>query len=347
MTCPWISVYRRSRSGALVAALLFAAGACSDRTGPATEASSGVDSTLLVVPTDSLNAAPVDSTAIPEDSSGIRELTTSSQLPGIVFGVHNMAKEYLSSVLTGTAQGGAIDQRNILSLLSYARSKGARVVMKMSMGRDMFIKNADGTFSFTKWKALVDRFRSVDLAPYVADGTILGHYLIDEPSRAERWGGKIISPTQIEAMAKYSKSIWRTLPTLARVVPSWLAKSPITYTYLDAGWFQYAARMGSPTPIVAAEVAAAKLKGLGLVASMNVLDGGNGSSGLRGYSTGKWKMSATEVRNYGTALLNQSYVCGFFTWTWDATYYGRSDVKSAMSALSSKAKAHARTSCRQ
>jgi hypothetical protein len=57
-------------------------------------------------------------------------------------------------------------------------------------------------------------------------------------------------------------------------------------------------------------------------------------------------MSATEVRNYGTALLNESYVCGFHTWMWDTTYYGRSDIKSAMAALSAKAKSHAKTSCR-
>jgi hypothetical protein len=268
-------------------------------------------------------------------------------VPGIVFGVDEMPKTYFSSVYTGTAPGGALDPSNMLSLLSYAKSKGARVVVKLCMGRDMWVKNSDGTFSFTKWKALVDRYKAVNFSSYIADGTITGHYLIDEPSRAERWGGKVISQSQIEAMAAYSKKIWPTMPTLVRVVPSWLAKASITYTYLDAGWFQYAARFGNPATALAAEVAAAKSKGLGLMSSMNVLDGGNGTSGIPGYSTGKWAMSATEVRNYGTAILNQSYICGFHTWMWNLTYYGRSDIKSAMAALSTKAKAHSRTSCRQ
>jgi hypothetical protein len=130
-------------------------------------------------------------------------------------------------------------------------------------------------------------------------------------------------------------------------VPSWLAKAPVTYTHLDAAWFQYAARFGNPTTAIAAEITVAKSKRLGLVVSMNVLDGGNGSSGIPGYSAGKWKMSATEVRNYGTALLNQTYACGFLTWMWDPVYYGRSDIRSAMVALSTKAKYHVKTSCRQ
>jgi hypothetical protein len=347
MTCPSM-LYGRAWLRVFAAGLLLTIGtACAgDRVGPTPETTGAADSTLapadsavVLAPADSLPVQPVDSAA--------QQLAISSLLQGVVFGVSEMPKTLLTTVYNGTAPGGALDPSNMLSLLSLARSKGARIVVKLCMGRDMFVKNADGTFSFTKWKALVDRYKVVNFSSYISDGTILGHYLIDEPSRAERWGGKIISPATLEAMAAYSKKIWPGMPTLVRVVPSWLASFSQTYTYLDAGWLQYASRMGNPTTMVTNEIAAAKRKGLGLVVGMNVLDGGNGSSGLRGYSTGKWKMSATEVRNYGTALLNQTYVCGFFTWMWDATYYGRSDVKSAMSALSSKARAHARTSCRQ
>jgi hypothetical protein len=120
----------------------------------------------------------------------------------------------------------------------------------------------------------------------------------------------------------------------------------VTYTHLDAAWFQYAARFGDPAAALATEVAAAKSKGLGLMVGMNVLDGGDGSSKLPGWSKGKWKMSATEITNYGIPLLSNSYVCGFIMWMWDPAYYGRSDVESAMTALSDKARAHAQTSCR-
>lgn len=91
----------------------------------------------------------------------------------------------------------------------------------------------------------------------------------------------------------------------------------------------------------------AKSKGLGLFAGLNVLDGGDGSSGFHGNYPGKWAMSAAELRTYGTALLSQSYVCGFGMWEYRSAYYDRADVKSAMADLSAKARSHVKTSCRQ
>ncbi len=244
-------------------------------------------------------------------------------------------------------QGGPLSPDNIISQLSGARAKGGRVVVKLCKGRDEYVKNPDGTFSLTKWKALVDRYKKVNLGPYIADGTIIGHYLIDEPHRASRWGGKAISPATLEAMAKHSKANWPTMTTIVRVVPSWLASSSVNYVYLDAGWTQYTAGKGNAATWVASEVAAAKRKGLGLVVGLNVLDGGNGSSKIAGWTKGKWAMSGSELRSYGGAMLAQSHACGFFNWTHDVQYYGRADIKSAMADLSAKARAHTKTSCRQ
>ena len=287
------------------------------------------------------------SDAAPPTPVSLAAVDTRSSAPGITFGTYNIDVSLLGRVHTGTLAGGSISPDNIMSWLSAARAKKARVVVKLCKGRDSYVKNTDGTFSFTKWKALVDRFKGVNLGPYIADGTIVGHFLIDEPHRASRWGGRIISPATLEAMAKYSKSIWPGLTTLVRVHPTWLASWPTTYRYVDAGWAQYAAGKGEVGRWIAAEVAAAKRKGLGLAVGLNVLDGGNGSSRIRGPTAGKYAMSASELRGYGTTLLNQSYACAFYMWSYDATYYGRSDIKSAMADLSSKAKAHAKTACRQ
>jgi hypothetical protein len=49
-------------------------------------------------------------------------------------------------------------------------------------------------------------------------------------------------------------------------------------------------------------------------------------------------------------LLNQTYACSFFNWTYilgGAEYMARTDIKSAMSYLSNKARYHVKTSCRQ
>jgi hypothetical protein len=271
-----------------------------------------------------------------------------SKEPGIVFGSSGgVLNAYLDNVHTGWLNGGSLSPTNIISNLSAARSKGGRVVVKLCMGKDQYIKNADGTFSLSKWKSLVSRYRNVNLGPYISDGTIIGHYLIDEPHRPQRWGGKAISYQTLEEMAKFSKELWPQMTTFVRVAPTWLAGASFQWKYVDAGWTQYRSSLGDPAKWVSSEAAAAQREGLGLVVGLNVLDGGNGSSRIRGYTSGKWAMSASEIRNYGSAMLAPSLACAFFMWTHDREYYGRSDVRSAMSDVSAKARSHAKTSCRQ
>lgn len=296
----------------------------------------------LSVP-DSAALPPIDSTALGET---IVPALDGSSLPGITFGTFNMRDSYLNSVYNGSLLGGPLSPGNIVSVLTATRSKGGRMIIKLCKGDDKYVKDAAGNFSFTMWKQLVDQYRNVNLAPFIADGTIVGHYLIDEPHRAARWG-KVIPQATIEAMAAYSKQIWPSMPTLVRVVPSWLAEAPVTYTQLDAGWLQYTANKGDVTQMVTAEVAAAKRKGLGLLVGLNVVNGGNGSSRIPGQTKGDYAMSATEIKTYGAALLNQSYACAFYMWQHNLNYFARSDIKAAMAELSAKARIHAKTSCRQ
>ena len=329
---------------------IIAACGGSDGVGPTTESPTAT----APVPTDSAavpdSPLPVDSMMVPigDTTSGAAGIALSgSAAPGIVFGSYDLDIALLSSVQTGALRVPSPSM--LLTELATARSRSARLVVKLVGGSDSWVKNSDGTFSFTKWKSMVDRFKAINFSSYITDGTVLAHMLIDEPNRASKWGGKIISQATLEQMAKYSKQIWPSMPTVSRVVPSWLAASSVTYTYLDAGWTQYTSRKGDAAKWLASEVAAAKTKGLGVVVSMNVLDGGNGSSGIRGYTSGLYSMSATEIRTYATALLNNSYDCGFFLWTYQygKTYYARTDIKAAMADMSNKAKAHVKTSCRQ
>lgn len=307
----------------------------------------GEDAAAPSAPAEQL-ADPAEPSAVPTDlddaEAGRRARSNTS---GIVFASVGISNGHLGNVHTGWMAGGALSPKSILQDLSGARAKGGRVVIKLSKGRDTFVKNGDGNFSLTKWKALVGAYKNVNLGPYISDGTIIGHYLIDEPHRPQRWGGKGISHQTLEEMAKFSKQLWPQMPTLVRVVPSWLAGARFTYKYVDAGWLQYTAQKGDARRWVTAEAAVAKREGLGLVVGLNVLNGGNGSSKIRGATRSKWAMSATELRNYGGAMLDEPLACGFFMWTHDPQYYGRSDIKSAMASLSAKAKAHAKTSCRQ
>ena len=294
---------------------------------------------------DALPSAPAAEPAPPPLASAVLENRTDR--PGIVFGTFNMRNNYLNSVHTGWMNGGPLEPSSILSWLSGARNQGGRVVIKLCKGKDSYVKNGDGTFSLSKWKSLVSRYRNVNLTPYINDGTIVGHYLIDEPHRASRWGGKAISQKTLEEMAQYSKQLWPGMSTLVRVVPSYLTSASVSYRHLDAGWAQYTVAKGDAARWVAAEAAAAKRKGLGLVVGLNVINGGNGSSGIRGSRQGQWSMSGSEIKKYGAAMLGESHACAFFNWQHDTDYFDRSEIRSAMAEVSQKARAHARTSCRQ
>jgi hypothetical protein len=264
---------------------------------------------------------------------------------GIVFASSALTPSQLNSVHTGTVNTPS--PSGLLKYLAQIRAKKGRVFIKLAGGERTY-RNSDGTFNLTKWKAGVDRYRKVNFSSYVADGTIIGHVLIDEPHFASRWGDQSVPQAVVEAAAKHSKSRWPNLTTMVAAPASWLAQAPVTYVHLDAGWATFRSKTSSnPGAWAAQQVNRAKQKKLGLVAGLNVLDGGNGSSGIRGSQPKDWAMSAAELRAYGSALLSQSYVCAWEMWRYSGSYYNRADIKSAMSYLSSLAKKHAKTSCRQ
>ncbi len=314
------SARRPGRSRAVVLGMLgLVAAACADndRVGPSTE---------------------TEMTTVPD-------LAAAATQPGIVFSSTKLAVSQLNSVHTGLVYTAT--PSGVLNTLSQVRAKGGRVLIRLAGGEADY-KNADGTFNLAKWKSGVDKFRSINLDSYINDGTIVGHFILDEPHFASRWGNKVIPQATVEAVAKYSKQRWPNLPTLVAAPPNWLADAVVTYVYLDAGWITFRSKTSdNPATWAANQVKRAKSKGLGLVAGLNVLDGGDGSSGIRGTLAKTWAMSAAELRQYGTALLNQSYVCAFSNWRYSDTYYNRTDIKNAMADLSAKARSHARTSCKQ
>jgi hypothetical protein len=216
--------------------------------------------------------------------------------------------------------------------LAAIRSRGGKVVL-MFAGNEQYYRDASGNFSLTKWKARIDRFRRVNFDDYVRDGTIVGHYLIDEPNDPANWNGDPIPPSVVEQMAQYSKQIWPSMTTIARVDPSYLRHD---HRHLDAAWAQYVYRKGTAAEYIRRNVDAAQERGLGLVTGLNVLKGGpNGS-----------KMSASQVKEWGSTLLASSYPCAFISWQYNEDYLSSSSMKDAMDALRNKAENRSTKSCR-
>ncbi len=240
--------------------------------------------------------------------------------------------------LFGTRYNGAMRNLSpdmLLDELAAIKSRGGRIVLMMAGSQPNYL-NADGTFSLSKWKERIDRYRGIDFSSYVKDGTIVAHYLMDEPYDPANYGGEPVSGATVDEMARYSKSIWPSLVTVVRSEP-YLIKWSGTYQYLDAAWAQYLARKGDPYDYVNKNVAAAKQMGLGLVVGLNLTMGGNPNN------TG---MSASEVESFGTALLSSPYPCAFISWQYDERFLSGSGIGAAMDKLRQKAQNRATVSCK-
>lgn len=326
----------------VVTLALFAlsAGACaSDTLEPSTAVEThGVEGLGL----DSLTADSLAVEALDINSPSFLSAAATAR-QGTPFGFWRLEYSQLSTTWTSLHRGAT--PNSIRRDLEIARKNGARVFLQLA-GRKKNYQNGNGSFSLTKFKALLAKYKGLNLDSYIADGTLAGHMLIDEPSDKSNWNGKPMSYADVEAAAKASKALWPRMPTLVRAVPTWLQGAKFRWTHLDGAWGQYSARKGEVNRYVAAETRAAKAEGLKMVWGLNVLDGGNGSSRKRGTGAGKYNMSASELQKYGKALLGASNTCGFLMWMYSSSYVKNSSVMTAMKSLSKLAKSRPVQACK-
>jgi hypothetical protein len=263
----------------------------------------------------------------------LTESTFSAYRSGIAIGTGSQPNSLYGARYNGALR--IIGPDHLLSDLSAIKSRGGRVVVNLAGGQRRF-RDKDGHFSFTLWKNSVDRFRRINFSSYIKDGTIIAHYLIDEPNDPTNWSGRVVSQATVEAMAKYSKQIWPGMSTVVRAYPDYMAKYSGTYYYLDAAWAQYVYRKGPINDFLSQNVSLAKKKGLALVVGLNLLKGG----------PNRTKMTASQVKSWGATLLGSSYPCAFVSYMYNSTYLSTSGIKDAMDYLRNKAQNRTTKSCR-
>ncbi len=178
-----IHLTQLGRRALTLLALVLAAGAC-DGTSP-NEPLAGADEALVIAdPIADVAAAPM---AVSLASSTFRG--------GIPFGVFHLPKEQYGTTYNGSL--GNIYPAYLLDYLETARRTGTKVMLSLPSSESNFV-NADGTFSMAKWKKQVDRFKGVNFSSYIKDGTIVGHYIMDEPHDPANWAGKTVSPATVD-----------------------------------------------------------------------------------------------------------------------------------------------------
>lgn len=249
---------------------------------------------------------------------------------GIPFGLFAMPNGAFGELYNGALR---LDwPEYLLKNLADIKARGGKVAL-MFAGNERHYKNADGTFSLSKWKARIDRYKRVNFSRYVTDGTIIGHYLIDEPNDPANWSGRPVPGTMVDEMARYSKQLWPGLTTIVRAEPGHFRSAP---RYVDAAWAQYTTRKGNVNDFIRRNVSTARDRGLALIVGLNLLTGGNNRT----------KLSASQVQTYGSALLGSTYPCAFISWKYDSRHLSTSSMKTAMKSLRRKAQSRGSRRCR-
>ena len=222
--------------------------------------------------------------------------------------------------------GGCIVTPATISILNDARSAGHQVIQNFSGLHGQLL--TDGFFDIDKWKAFIDATYALGIEEYIEDGTIVAHYLIDEPTWPGSWGDTITSDV-LDSLGAYSKNYWPTLPCVIRDTPDSLIDhaagrntpwEPDGYDwqYVDGCWLQYKDVFGPVATWRANMVADADTLGMSVVPGINWRDGGSGASGIKqdGTPASYWCCTPTEVTTFAEALMSGELwdVAAFFMW---------------------------------
>jgi hypothetical protein len=306
-----------SRAPLLVALLAFTFGAC--------------NSTDLAEPVAS--GDPVDTPATVTDIAAAEPVISTGMLAGIPMGHFSQPTETFGPTYNGALRNISPDL--LVRELAAIKARGGRVVLGF-VGNARHYKDSRGHFSLSMWKSRIDRFRNVNFTQYINDGTIIGHYLIDEPNDQHNWNGTVVPGSTVEEMARYSKQFWPGMATIVRTEPRYLATWSGTYRYLDAAWAQYVYRKGEASAYLTRNVADARRKGLALVVGLNVSLGGPNTR----------PMTASQVAAWGSRMLADTYPCAFISWHYQSGLLGSSSMQSAQATLRRLAQNRPSKSCR-
>ena len=227
-----------------------------------------------------------------------------------------------------TASQNFINADTLILQINAARNKGQRLMLAMTGGpSERYTTN--GQFDMTKWKNTMNKYNKSALktavAAAVADGTIIGNQMIDEPE-TKQWG-TVLTKAKIDQMAAYVKTIFPTLPVgLNHGPPGYKWRATERYTKVDYVLYQYNHYITSGNIVTwrTAVLAQAKLDGVRPALSLNVLNGGKQDrgdgtydctgAGMGGFGTRypNCLMTADQVRTWGTALV--PYACFMMMW---------------------------------
>jgi hypothetical protein len=235
--------------------------------------------------------------------------------------------------------------QNVVSLIAGARAAGQKLFLALTDGGAAQY-SAEGAFDLAKWQARIAQYNTpaiaAAIAAGVADGTVLGNSLMDEPEN-RNWGGVMTKPL-LDSMAAYAKEYFPTLPMGVNHGPSgyyqWRPSEHYRVVDYVLNQYSYWVTKGDAAAWRGQVLAQARLDGVAVAFSMNILDGGedaprngtwscpSGTSAGHGTHDPECRMTATQIRDWGETLGPAG--CAMLMWRYEDDAMGRPDNQQAM-----------------
>jgi hypothetical protein len=278
---------------------------------------------------------------------------------GLPNGPWNLPPDSLCTLgYTGTTLN--VTASRVLGELDRIRQCGARTFATVRRPR---LKDSTGKLSVQAARAELDTWPWAGLCSRVKDSTVIGFVIGDDVAN-EEWGPAPLATrlAQWDTIAGAIRSSCPGAPVALRAIPTVLAARS-NWQWLTTGWAQYAGprRHGTPQQFFATQVASAKQQRLGLVAGLNLLNGGCGPTtrwclpdvpGTSAPGTGRtdlYQVSAAEFLYYKTVALSDPYVCASVDWSWgpnfDSDFHSKPEIRGVARSLNTIARTRPLTGC--
>jgi hypothetical protein len=277
---------------------------------------------------------------------------------GIPFGASQLLNSGASTApLTMSLDGYSAS--TIASRIADARTRKIHLLMNLTGGGHTATEDGSGgllsiiggvlQFDRAKWNAKMQTYNTsaikTAVAAAVADGTIVGASVMDEPNVRGQGDGNTWGPVgtmtkaRVDSLCGYVKAMFPTLP--AGVMAQHDAFEPTKgYRVCDFIIDQFSTRKGDVTAYRDAGLAMAARDHHAILFSLNVLSGGTqdkdgtwdcaGTGGLGTFSP-NCRMTAAQVQSYGLVLGPAG--CGLNMWRWDSTFVSRTDNRAAFQTI--------------
>jgi hypothetical protein len=286
---------------------------------------------------------------------------------GIPYGPYSIweGTSYKTNTDVFSASIGTYSARDILDRIAVARSKGKKLIIGMTGGNHDFYKT-DGVFDMAKWRAKMETYNTAAIktavAAAVADGTIIGNNVMDEPHNTAHdnsWGpAGTMTKARVDEMCGYVKAMFPTLPA-GVVHPHDVFEPTKSYRVCDFIVSQYSHRktLGDIQRFRDEALALGRRDGHAIAFSLNILDGGiqaardglwNCSATLtggRGTYDPNCRMTAQQVREWGKVL--GAAGCALTMWRYDANFMAKTENQEAFRAVAGYLATQPARSCRR